>query len=218
VPLETASPTFADAAKIHALSQRERQLLKLAAEGLTDQGIAHRLGISLATISTYWVRIRGKLGQFNRTELVAHYLRDLAARDVIELREQNRQLLASLSVQVETADALRASLSLFYGLVEAAPDAILVVNSDGIVELANLAGAELFGYTEEELTGQTLEDLSLESIRDFAAGDAPLQRRMSENITALARRKDGSTFRAAIALSSTLTTDGVLLTCIIREN
>jgi len=40
------------------LSVRERQVLSLAARGETDQGIANRLGISPATVNSYWVRIR----------------------------------------------------------------------------------------------------------------------------------------------------------------
>ena len=45
-------------------------MLLLAAQGLTDQGIAHRLEISLATVGTYWGRIRIKIGPLSRTGLV----------------------------------------------------------------------------------------------------------------------------------------------------
>ena len=63
------------AAKIE-LSPREQQLITMAGEGLTDTAIANRLGISEATVNTYWGRIRVKLGPHNRTELVAIALRD----------------------------------------------------------------------------------------------------------------------------------------------
>src|SRR5262245_36101632 len=44
------------------LSERERQLIELAAEGHTDASIANELGISEATVSTYWGRVRIKIG------------------------------------------------------------------------------------------------------------------------------------------------------------
>ncbi len=57
------------------LSVRERQVLDLAASGLTDEAIARRLGVSRHTIRTYLTRLFGKLGAANRAEAVA-----LAAR------------------------------------------------------------------------------------------------------------------------------------------
>ena len=44
------------------LSERENQMLQMAARGLTDQGIAHELGISVGTVGTYWGRVREKMG------------------------------------------------------------------------------------------------------------------------------------------------------------
>lgn len=57
------------------LSDRERTVLLLASEGLTDKEIARNLGLSRRTIGTYWERMRVKLGPFPRTQLVAKFLR-----------------------------------------------------------------------------------------------------------------------------------------------
>jgi PAS domain S-box-containing protein len=62
-----------DAAK--PLSERERTVLLLAAEGLTDKQIALSLGLSRRTIGTYWERMRQKYGSFPRAQLVARFLR-----------------------------------------------------------------------------------------------------------------------------------------------
>ncbi|HVT12421.1 MAG TPA: LuxR C-terminal-related transcriptional regulator [Fimbriimonadaceae bacterium] len=59
-----------------SLSQREQQILTYATKGLTDQAMANALGISRATVTTYWGRIRTKLGALGRTELVARYVRE----------------------------------------------------------------------------------------------------------------------------------------------
>jgi PAS domain S-box-containing protein len=205
------------------LSPREHQLLSLAAQGYTDNAIAHRLGISLATVGTYWGRIRIKFGPLNRTELVAIYLREEAAQAVQELKSDNQRLLTEVEEHSRTEDMLRASLELFRGLVETAPDAIMLVNQDGIVELANEQAEEMFGYKPGELLGMSVEKLVPEELRfdhvknRQSYNENPIKRRMGEHLATSALRKDGTIFRMATALSSTQTANGMLITCIIRD-
>src|SRR5689334_19847036 len=105
-----ASPSFRE-----ALSQRERQLLDYAVRGYTDQAIANELGISLATVGTYWGRVRIKFGPYNRTELVALYLKEDAAISLEKLKEENRELVTQISDHAKTMSMLKASLELFRG-------------------------------------------------------------------------------------------------------
>jgi DNA-binding CsgD family transcriptional regulator len=56
------------------VSTRERQILERAMEGMTDKEIACDLGISPATVKSYWLRIRQKVGGLTRTEAVARVL------------------------------------------------------------------------------------------------------------------------------------------------
>lgn len=56
------------------MSPREEELLGLASEGLTDEAIAVSLGISVATIRGYWLRIRTKLGGSGRAQLVGQWV------------------------------------------------------------------------------------------------------------------------------------------------
>ncbi|CAN5496099.1 hypothetical protein BH11ARM2_BH11ARM2_34390 [soil metagenome] len=58
------------------LSDRERTVLLLASEGLTDKEIARSLDLSRRTIGTYWERMRSKMGPHPRTQLVAKFLRN----------------------------------------------------------------------------------------------------------------------------------------------
>ncbi|WP_405977514.1 helix-turn-helix transcriptional regulator [Streptomyces sp. NBC_00158] len=53
-----------------ALSARERQVLRLVADGLTHDQAARRLGISRHTVDTYVKRVRAKLALGNKAELV----------------------------------------------------------------------------------------------------------------------------------------------------
>ncbi|MFI5386327.1 MAG: PAS domain S-box protein [Fimbriimonadales bacterium] len=205
------------------LSPREHQLLSLAAQGYTDNAIAHQLGISLATVGTYWGRIRIKFGPLNRTELVAIYLREEAAQAVEELKTDNQRLLAEVAEHAKTADMLRASLELFRGLVETAPDAILLVNQAGIIELANERAAEMFGYKQDDLIGLSVEKLVPDDRRfdhvhhRQSYHEDPIRRPMGEHLATDALRKDGTVFRMATALSATKTPSGILVTCIVRD-
>lgn len=61
------------------LSQREEQILDLAASGLLDKEIVQRLRISSNTIKTYWRRIRSKLGEKTRSALIAEYVQQASA-------------------------------------------------------------------------------------------------------------------------------------------
>jgi two-component system, NarL family, response regulator NreC len=65
-----ATPTEPDRAraKFQALSERERAVLALVAEGYTGPQIGSRLGITAKTVDTYRHRIREKLGLARRTE------------------------------------------------------------------------------------------------------------------------------------------------------
>ncbi len=56
---------------LSALSDRERQVLEMAAAGMLDKNIAADLGLSANTLRTYWTRIRAKLGDGTRAALVA---------------------------------------------------------------------------------------------------------------------------------------------------
>src|SRR5689334_10514016 len=96
---------------VSQLSSRERQLMQMASEGMTDQRIAEKLGISIATVGTYWGRIRMKYGPFSRTELVAHFLHEIAGRTVDELEAKNSGLLEQIHGLVTTVAALKSLLA-----------------------------------------------------------------------------------------------------------
>ena len=57
------------------LTPRERQVLELLAEGLSDKAIASEMGISVETVRTHLVSVFGKLGATSRLQAVVHALR-----------------------------------------------------------------------------------------------------------------------------------------------
>ena len=78
------------------LSDRERQVLNLAAQGHTDEGIAHNLEISISTVRGYWLRIRSKIGGASRAELVGKWvaLQSDAAKSEANVRYEEGVLAA----------------------------------------------------------------------------------------------------------------------------
>jgi PAS domain S-box-containing protein len=109
---------------------------------------------------------------------------------------------------------LRETEQFFRGVLELAPDGLMVVDAAGVIRLANAQCEKLFGYTRDELIGQTVEMLVPASIR---AGHpamresfhrAPSVRGMGASRELRGLRKDGSLFPVEIGLSPLLERQG----------
>ncbi|WP_432825038.1 PAS domain S-box protein [Dactylosporangium sp. CA-092794] len=94
------------------------------------------------------------------------------------------------------------------GLVEASPDAIVGVDSAGVIVLVNAQAERLFGYARRELLGQPVELLVPEAARAVHPGHRrdyladPHARPMGAGMELAGRRRDGTTFPAEISLST----------------
>ena len=199
------------------LSPREQQLVNYAAAGLTDTAIALKLGISEATVGTYWGRVRIKFGPYSRTELVAIMMRAEREEAVEALRRENEQLVRELQVKVASG-----SVSIYRDLLENAPDAMLLVKESGVIEHANAAARELFGYEKDELQGADLIQLIPSRYRDQHGEHReeyirdPQRRQMGSHLETPALHKDGSEFLVRASLSAINTGNGTLVTCALR--
>ena len=71
---ERPAPPDRQPGPVAALTPREREVLGLLAQGLTDQQAADALGISLRTVEKHVGGVLHKLGARNRTEAVARAL------------------------------------------------------------------------------------------------------------------------------------------------
>ena len=110
------------------------------------------------------------------------------------------------------------------GLLEAAPDAILGVDGNGEIALANLRVEELFGYRRDELIGQAIEMLVPPAARERQRGHregyqaAPRVRPMGEGQELRGRRKDGSEFPVEISRSPLSANGEVFVIAIVRDD
>jgi PAS domain S-box-containing protein len=91
--------------------------------------------------------------------------------------------------------------------LEAAPDAIIVVNQSAVIALVNAQAEKLFGYSREELIGRPAKILVSEKFRDqhsqqhsrFLAG--PQERPAMAGLELFGLRRDGTEFSIEIRLS-----------------
>lgn len=111
----------------------------------------------------------------------------------------------------------------FDALVDAAPDGLIVCDTEGTILLANAETCRMFGYTREELVGQRIEMLVPAAVRarhhQHVAGfiAAPRLRPMGSGLDLRGSRKDGREFPVEISLSPVRTEAGVVITAGIRD-
>ena len=111
----------------------------------------------------------------------------------------------------------------YRGLLEAAPDAMVVVNQTGEIVLLNAQAENQFGYHRDELLGQKVKNIIPEGFAERLITDATrtvaeaLAQQIGTGIELSGRRKDGTKFPIEIMLSPLESPDGILVTAAVRD-
>ncbi|HEY0868191.1 MAG TPA: LuxR C-terminal-related transcriptional regulator [Fimbriimonas sp.] len=198
------------------LSVREREILDLAVDGCTDEMIAQSLAIATSTVNSYWVRIRSKLGQLSRTEIVSAMLRHESNLKYADLIAENERLVQSeKTAKLELSHArsdLRASTSgLWVALaLNHAADAMVVCEPPGRVVFANLQSQKLFAAEPDELEGMMVWDLAIPEVRELKRAtakdvfklDGPPRVVVGVESPFYGLRRDGDNFRGVLVASA----------------
>jgi PAS domain S-box-containing protein len=128
-----------------------------------------------------------------------------------------------ISVRKNAEKVLAQMEGKYRGLLEAAPDAMVVVNQSGEIVLLNLQAEKQFGYRRDELLGQRVTNIIPEGFAerlvadDLRSAEDALAQEIGTGIELTGRRKDRSEFPIELMLSPLDSTEGTLITAAIRD-
>jgi PAS domain S-box-containing protein len=111
----------------------------------------------------------------------------------------------------------------YRGLLEAAPDGMVVVNQEGEIILLNAQAEKQFGYRRDELLGQKVTNIIPKGFAERLIADGirtaseALAQQIGTGIELIGLRKDGSEFPIEMMLSPLESTEGILVTAAIRD-
>jgi PAS domain S-box-containing protein len=131
--------------------------------------------------------------------------------------------IRNISVRKEGEKHLAQMEGRYRGLLEAAPDAMVVVNQSGEIVLLNVQAQKQFGYRRDELVGQKVKNIIPEGFAERLIADGlrspveALAQQIGSGIELIALRKDGSEFPIELMLSPLESTEGILVTAAIRN-
>jgi PAS domain S-box-containing protein len=148
--------------------------------------------------------------------------RFLANLDITALRDQAGKLIGYSEVSRDMTERVMSEAK-YRGLLEAAPDAMVVVNQNGEMVLLNVQAEKQFGYRRDELLGLPVTTIIPEGFAERLIADAlrpaaeALAQQIGTGIELIGRRKDGGAFPIEIMLSPHESAEGVLVTAAIRD-
>jgi len=131
--------------------------------------------------------------------------------------------IRDISVRKAAENHLTQMEGKYRGLLEAAPDAMVVVSEAGEIVLLNVQAEKQFGYHRDELVGQKVKNIIPEGFAERLIADGTrtaaeaLAQQIGTGIELIARRKDGSKFPIELMLSPLGSAEGILVTAAIRD-
>lgn len=121
-------------------------------------------------------------------------------------------------------DTIKKFEEKYRGFLESLPDAIVIVNGGGVVQIVNSQTEKIFGYSREEIVGQAVEKLMPPNNRAAhyslrkSFWDNPVARPMgAPGMDLFAQRRDGTQFPVAISLNKLQIEEGIYSLAAIRD-
>ena len=146
-----------------------------------------------------------------------------AVRDSNGVLRGYAKLARDMTEQKQADDALRESESRLRSILDTVPDAIVIIDEQGLIESFSPAATRLFGYTEEQVTGQNVKILMPQPYRDQHDGYLSHFRATGEKRvigtgrTVVGQRQDGTTFPMELAVAEARGGERRLFTGFVRD-
>jgi PAS domain S-box-containing protein len=197
------------------LSPRENQLLEFATNGLTDQAIANELGISLATIATYWGRIRIKFGPLSRTEIVAKHLQTHSAQSIESLQNEIQILKQQLSMKKMDRSELLIGMNL-------SSESICLLDIEHRILYANEITLKWMGFSHDDVIGKQMVEFWPDDRKPRwhewhqKFKQDPFDESLTHNTPVVIRHRDGSVKSFVVNLTSYETDEGLRVFAVAR--
>jgi PAS domain S-box-containing protein len=155
--------------------------------------------------------IRGKDGKYR-----------LFLSQAVPIRGPKGQILRWFGTNTDISKTEESGAK-YRGLLEAAPDAMVVVNQSGEIVLLNVRAEKEFGYNRDELLGQQVRTIIPKGFAERLIADGTrsaaeaLAQQIGTGIELSGLRKNGSDFPIEIMLSPLDSAEGILVTAAIRD-
>jgi PAS domain S-box-containing protein len=195
-------------------------MLQAGARAVQSTPLVSSAGATLGMVSTHFRRpYRPADRELQLIDLLARQ-----AANYLQRRKSEEALRALDRGRLSRAEALTAAGEERFGrLLEAAPDAMIIVNDVGTIDLVNTQTEVFFGYSRTELIGRPIEILLPDRFHarhvyhraGFFAN--PRTRSMGSGLQLYGRRKDRSEFPVEVSLSSLQTQNGILAFSAVRD-
>lgn len=145
-----------------------------------------------------------------------------ASVSIAAIRDGSGTVTGYVKATRDITEARQAD-AMFRGLLESAPDAMVIVGAGGRIVLVNRRAEEMFGYGREELLDREIEVLVPSRFRDrhpvhrdgFYA--SPRARPMGAGLELSGLRRDGTEFPVEISLSPLETNEGLWVSAAVRD-
>src|ERR1700723_906102 len=148
--------------------------------------------------------------------------RFLASIIFIALRDPAGNLRGFSEISRDLSES-KESAGKYHGLLEAAPDAMVVVNQSGEIVLLNVQAEKQFGYRRDELLGQKVTNIIPEGFAERLISDGlrstedALAQQIGTGIELSGKRKDRTEFPIELMLSPLGGAEGILVTAAVRD-